>query len=186
LNIPSELVSGDSITWKDCATVDNLGNSISPDEWTLTYKLVGSAGELEVGAVQDGAEWSTTISAVDSADLVAGVYQWQAYATKAAERKTLGLGKITIKENIAEASAGTELRTQAKQDLDAVQAAMRAMISGGAVQEYAIGGRSVRKMTMESLLQLESKLKAAVADEEKAERIANGLGHPNNMYVRFR
>jgi hypothetical protein len=38
---------------------------------------------------------------------------------------------------------------------------------------------------MAELLQLEGKLKADVAREKQAEMIANGLGNPRNMFVRF-
>jgi hypothetical protein len=38
---------------------------------------------------------------------------------------------------------------------------------------------------MADLLQLESKLKAEVKREQMADLIANGLGNPHNLFVRF-
>ena len=66
-----------------------------------------------------------------------------------------------------------------------MQAAIRAIISGGAVAEYTIGSRRLKKMEMTDLLMLESSLKAEVKREQKASLIANGLGNPHNLFVRF-
>jgi hypothetical protein len=66
-----------------------------------------------------------------------------------------------------------------------VQAAIRSIISGGAVAEYTIGSRRLKKMEMADLLALESKLKAEVKREQAAAMVANGLGNPHNLFVRF-
>jgi hypothetical protein len=58
-------------------------------------------------------------------------------------------------------------------------------MAGGAVQEYRIGTRSLKRYELADLLALESKLKADVARENKAAMIANGLGNPHNLFVRF-
>jgi hypothetical protein len=76
-------------------------------------------------------------------------------------------------------------RSQAQQDLDAVQAAIRTIVAGGVAKEYTIGNRSLKKYDMADLLQLESKLKAEVKREQMADLIANGLGNPHNLFVRF-
>jgi hypothetical protein len=186
MNIPTELTAGDSYTWKDSETVDNLGNSITSSSWTLYYALRG-ASSLTLTATADGPGWQTSITTAQSTALTAGDYFWQAYVTSGSNRITLGDGKITIKTNIAAVTAANfDGRSQAKQDLDAVQAAIRAIIAGGAVQEYSIGNRSLTKMKITELLELESKLKADVVREEKKDKIAQGLGNPSNLFVRFK
>ncbi len=97
-------------------------------------------------------------------------------------RETIGTGRIKIRAAAGNAVSG---KSQTQQDLEAVQLAMRNMIAGGAVQEYTIGGRSMRKMTMADLIMWEGKLKARLANEKAAEDSANGLGNPRNTYVRF-
>jgi hypothetical protein len=72
-----------------------------------------------------------------------------------------------------------------QQDLDAVQAAIRVMVSGGAVAEYTIGSRRLKKLPLTELLQLEAKLKSDVKREQAADLAANGLGNPHNLFVRF-
>jgi uncharacterized small protein (DUF1192 family) len=66
-----------------------------------------------------------------------------------------------------------------------VQSAIRALISGGAVRRYMIGGRQLEKYSLAELIERESLLKAEVAKEVAAERMANGLGDPRSLFVRF-
>ena len=76
-------------------------------------------------------------------------------------------------------------KTQVEQDLDAVQSAIRTIVSGGVAKEYSIGGRSIKKYELTDLMALESRLKYQLKLEQKAELIRNGLGNPHSMYVRF-
>jgi hypothetical protein len=189
VKIPSEITAGDSVSWDDDPSTDNLGNPVDPaNGWTLKYDFrKGSVANLTVTAVTQGTGWRTSLTAAQTATYgpVGGVVYFQAYAVKGIERVTLGSGSISLKPNIAAAANTDELRSQDEQDLSAVQAAMRAMVSGGAVAEYTIGGRSLRKIPMADLIALESRLKARVASARKAERIKNGLGNPSNVFVRF-
>ena len=75
--------------------------------------------------------------------------------------------------------------TQIQQDLESVQSAIRTLVSGGVVKEYSIGGRSLKKYDLSDLMALESRLKYQLKREQKADLIANGLGNPAAMYVRF-
>ncbi len=184
MKIPSNITSGDSVSWKDDSTIDNLGNEISSSEWTLNYSIRGP-GQLDLVAVADGSGWKTSISSVQSSGLDSGDYYWQAFATKGSERVTLGSGQLKIGANFSDQSIGFDGRSQSQKDLDAVKAAIRTIISGGAVQKYTIGTRSLEKMPMADLLMLESRLKAEVAREQRAEMIRGGQGSPFTLKVRF-
>lgn len=180
MNVPKELFAGDSATWEDNPTVDRLGGSID-STWTLKY-VFGFANVVTVTATANGTGWTATISKTES-NVTAGDYYWQAYAETGSRRETIGSGRITIKPASGSAVTG---KSQTQQDLEAVELAIRTMISGGAVQEYTIGGRSLRKISMADLLLLRDKLKYRLSQEKKAESIDNGLGNPSNMYVRFK
>lgn len=187
MKIPTEIFAGDSYTWEDDPTTDNLGNAIDSAAWTLKYDFRQSAvANLTLTATANGSGWTTSLTAAQSVLWAAGKVYWQAHATSGLLRKTLGSGAMNVKLNIAASSAlgAGEFRTQAEQDLAAVQTAIRTLISGGA-KAYTIGGRSLTKLDVPELLQLESKLKADVFREKKAARMANGLGNPSNVYVRF-
>ena len=187
MKIPSQISAGDSISWIDDPSSDNLGNQIDSSSWTLKYDFrQNGVANLTVTAIAQGSGWKTSLTKAQTAAYAAGPLYYQAYAEKAAERVTLGSGSIEIFLNLTAAANTAEFRSQAEQDLAAVQAAIRSIISGGAVAEYTIGNRSLRKTPMTDLLMLESKLKAEVAREKKAESISNGLGNPHNVFVRFR
>lgn len=175
--------------WRDVEGVDNLGNAISSTSWVLTYYLrtnTASEGATVVGTA-DGTGWLFEIAASTSSGFDAGQWYWQALATSGANKVTLGSGQLTVLASLAYAGSpgAVDGRSQAQQDLDAVQAAIRALVSGGAVQQYSIGSRSLTKMRIEDLMALESKLKADVKREQMAELMANGLGNPHNLFVRF-
>ena len=189
MNIPSEIRAGDTVKWRDDSTTDVFGNEIQSDEWALTYYLRfnhGHEGHTSVGSIF-GSGWEFTISATDSAEFDAGDWYWQAIATKDAEKITLGYGSLTVEPSLSYTGnpAAYDGRTQAKKDLEAVQASIRALLAGGAVQEYKIGNRNLKRYDLADLIQLEGRLKAEVKREEQAELMANGLGNPRNMFVRF-
>ena len=189
MNIPSEIRAGDTIQWRDVPGADNLGNAISSSDYTLTYYLrtnTASEGATVVGTAY-GTGWEFTIAAGTSTAFDAGQWFWQAVATKTGSTVTMGSGQLQVLRSLSYSGTpgAVDGRSQAQQDLDAVQAAIRAMISGGAVAEYSIGTRRLKKMEMADLLQLEGKLKAEVKREQMADLIANGLGNPHNLFVRF-
>lgn len=187
MNIPSIVYAGDSITWDDGATTDTLGNVIDSASWTLSYAIRGPVN-LSLTASAQGSGWRTTMSAANSTTLSKeGFYFFQAYATNGSSRITLGAGRIEVKKNLATLSTTDfDGRSQLRKDLDAVQQAIRAIIHGGAIQTYFIGHRKVEKIPMPDLLVLESRLKAQVTREEAAQKVADGKGNPNNLYVRFK
>jgi len=189
MTIPATIRAGDTVTWRDGATVDGLGNGISSSNWTLiTYLRSATAGAgLTVAATAYGQGWESTISAAASAGLAAGEWSWGARATNGAQAITIGSGSLAVLAalNYSGSAAAFDGRSQARQDLDAVQAAIRALISGGAVRRYMIGGRQLEKYTLAELIERENHLKAEVAKEVAAERMANGLGDPRNLFVRF-
>ena len=188
MQLPSEIRAGDTIRWRHDASTDNLGNSIDSGSWTLTYYLrtnTASEGATVVGS-SFGLGWEFTLAAATSAGFDAGTWYWQAIATSGSEKVTLGAGQLTVLAALE--YSGTpgafDGRSQAQQDLTAVQAAIRAIISGQAKQ-YSIGSRSFTKLDLGELMERESRLKAEVKREQMADLIANGQGNPHNLFVRF-
>jgi hypothetical protein len=191
VNFPARITEGDTVKWRDVASSDTLGNPISSAAgWTLTYYFRFNRNNH--GATATGTAYETGWQFSLSATTTEGFHAddtgfWQAVATKAGETVTLGAGQFEIDANLAYVGtpAALDNRTQAQKDLEAVQAAIRSIISGGAVAEYTIGSRRLKKMEMTDLLALESSLKASVKREQAAQLQANGLGNPHNLYVRF-
>jgi hypothetical protein len=180
LNIPSELFAGDSATWKDAATVDRL-NAVIDSAWTLKY-VISFPTAVTLTATTDGSGWSTTISKTNTA-VAAGDYYWQAYAELSTRRESLGSGVLKIRPAAADAVTG---KSQAQTDLDTVEAAIRSLTASTGAQEYSIAGRSFKRAQLSELIVWRDRLKSIVRNEKKADRIKNGLGNPNNVFVRFK
>jgi hypothetical protein len=189
VNIPPRLRAGDTIQWRDEATTDNLGDPIDSSTWTLTYWLrTNTAAEASsVVGTAYGTGWAFLISSTTSAAFDAGTWYWQAIATKTGATFTVGSGSTVVDPALSYAGTATAYdgRTQAQKDLEAVQLAIRTLLSGGSVKEYRIGQRTLKRYDLAELLQLEAKLKADVKREEAAQLMANGLGNPRNMFDRF-
>ncbi len=183
MNIPGLIYAGDTVQWSDPATP--LYNSAS---WTRTVSLrhATDADALNiVGVAAAGGGWDFTITATQSAALGTGTVYWQDYMSSGSIRNTVGTGVITVKPNLVAATGAFDGRSQAQIDLDALRAEMRARVTGGSVQEYSIGNRSLKKMPMADLIALETKLKADVAREARADRLAKGMNSGRAVYVRF-
>lgn len=190
LGIKSEFVIGDKITWKDCGfqiTDPDTGELItaSSSTHTLSYSLRGATA-LDVTATASGSEWLSTISSVQSATLTPGVYYFQVYLTDlSGDRTRVGQGQITVIANLAAVATTYDDRSDAEQMLDAVNTAIKARLSGGAVDSYSIRGRNLSRTPLPELFSLRDRLKSEVSRERAAEKIAQGLGDPRRLWVRF-
>lgn len=192
--IPSVIRAGDTVIWDEPAATDVLGNAIDSASYTLTTYLRTNANHegaivagVAINGVSHGTGWRSTIASATSTNFDAGLWFFQSVAVAGTVKHTLAQGQFTVEASLVYSGqpSAYDGRSQAQKDLDAVQAAMRAMISGGAVQRYTIGNRELWKMSIADLMMLESKLKAEVAREKKADLIANGLGNPQKLFVRF-
>lgn len=184
MNVPALIYAGDTVKWNVPATADYSSTA----SWVASFALRHNTGNdaLNISGVADGAGgWNFTITAAQTTGLHVDLHWWQLVVTKAAERYTLGTGELTVKTNIPATGNTYDGRSQTQIDLDAVRAEMRARIAGGSVQEYTIGTRSLKKMPMTDLIALETHLKAMVARELRADRIAKGQDSGRAVYVRF-
>jgi hypothetical protein len=189
VNIPRSITAGDSLTWNDPAGVDSQGALVSSAAWTLTYFLrfnAASEGATVVGTAGATGSWDFTVAAATTTAFDAGTWSWTARATNGALAMTMASGTLTVLRSLAYTGtpAAFDGRSQNEIDLAAVQAAIRTIISGG-VSQYAIGSRQATKLDLGALMKRESQLKAEVARERAAEKVAAGLGDPRNLFVRF-
>jgi len=190
MNIPKSLRAGSTWTWREDSLVDPYGDAIqSTDSWALTYyirsNIAGNQGITVVGSTY-GTGWQFDVAA-SSTDLTAGDYFWQAEATKGALKYDVGSGSLQVLIDLVYTGTAQKIqaKSQVEQDLDTVEAAIRTLLSDGAVKEYSIGGRSLKKYDLADLTALRSQLKYQLSLEKKAELIRNGQGNPHQMLVRF-
>ena len=190
--IPASITAGVDVVWTDVATTDIFGNAVTSATHNLTYYFrLNTAGEgVTVTGVAYSDGWQVTIPAATSAGMDASTgWYFQAVLTAISGGAVTEYSRGQIEVQASLAYSGTpgafDGRTQAQKDLDAVQAAIRALMTGGATQEYIIGNLSLKRYDLADLLALVSQLKATVVRENKAKIIASGLGDPNNLFIRF-
>ncbi len=169
--------------------MDLSGAAATSATWTLTSYLrtnTAAEGATVVGTARSDGGWDMAITATTTGGFDAGEWQWQTRISSGATVITIGAGSTTVLASLSYAGSPDAFdgRSQAQQDLDAVQAAIRAIISKGSKQ-YTIGSRSYTAQDLGLLMQREAQLKAIVAREKAAEKVAAGLGDPRNLFVRF-
>jgi hypothetical protein len=181
--IPPTIRAGDTVTWQQAASSTALHEAITSADWSLTYYLRSQdgSGATAAGTAQ-GEGWLVTLAAAVTATFTPGQWFWQAVAERNGEAVTISTGNFIVQPGLETATDG---RSQTRKDLEAVQAAIRTIVAGGAVQQYSIGNRQLSRYRLQELLELESRLKAQLKREEAAELMANGLGNPGSLYVRF-
>lgn len=190
--VPDLIYAGDTVIFDVPAFKDAIGTTIDSGTYTLKwYARTNTASEgATITGVAEGDGWRITIPASTTANFDAGLWTWQAVATEDTNNTqyTAGRGQFTVKATAS--YTGTpgafDDRSRAEIDLENVDAAIRTLSSGGMVQEYSIGGRSLRRYKMTELLELRSTLQNEVAMERRRERIRQGLGNPGLAKVRFR
>ena len=190
MTFPNEIRTGDYVQWRIPASQDVFGNSISSPDWSVVYYLRTNTGPLGAtinsSAFNDGFQF--TIASNVTATFTAGTWFYQAVANKSgAEKQTIYTGQFKVFESLEYSGTAVNYdgRSQVEKDLATIQAAIRNIISGGAIQEYKIGTRTAKKYELSELIQLESRYKAELVREKQAEMIANGLGNPRATFVRF-
>ena len=188
--IPKQVRAGDLIQWRDNSTVDVFGEPISSPDWTVTYYLrtnTSSEGAtVSSTAYTDG--WQFSIASSTSTNFDVGNWYFQAVADKSgAEKQTIFTGRFEVLAALSYSGTPSAYdgRSQVNKDLDLVEAAIRALLNNGVIQEYKIGSRTAKKYDLSELLVLKAALKAELVREQAADKIANGLGNPRAVHVRF-
>lgn len=177
---PASIVAGDTLAWRK-----TLSDYPAGDGWVLGYRLINAAGKIDITTAADGDDHLVGVSAATSADYAPGDYTWTSHVTLGAARHTVEQGRITIRPNLAGASGGLDIRSTAKKTLELLDAALIAHGANAWTGEYEIAGRRMKFRSPGDFLAMRDKLKAEVAREVAAERLAAGLGSQSKVYVRF-
>jgi hypothetical protein len=147
--------------------------------WTLQYRFRGTGTGFNVTATADSNDFAAAITTTQTAAMATGKYEWQAWATNIADTtviRKIGEGTLTVELGFASGSTGTvELRSVAKQTLDAIDAALLAAGTSTTI-EYEIttpAGTHREKKSRTELLSIRKEYAAIVSRENAAERARN-------------
>ena len=175
---PTSFTVGDTVAW-----TKTLADFPASAGWELTYSFVNASNQFtESSTTADGDDHAIVITAADSANLTAGDYEWQAYATKTTERYPAGSGSVTVEPNFA--TGAVDGRSHVKIVLDAIEAVLEGVATTSQASS-SLNGRSITKYSTEELIAFRSKYKSEYASEVKAANIAAGLGHKGKVKIRF-
>lgn len=176
---------GDSITLEEVPSyTDPASDAVlsGANGWTLKLYIKGSSNNAVFTA---DSSWVFALTAINTATLFAGFAQYALVATKALEVVTIDTGRIEVLPSLVSAAGTFEYRSQDRIDLDLVVAAIRALTTN-AVQEYSIGGRTLKKADLPDLIARESQLRVRVKKEEHQQKINQGEPDPRISRMRFR
>lgn len=177
--MPSSFRAGDSVSW-----------SVSHPEylpsagWSLAYTLTHpTLSKISISASGSGDVFGVSLAVATTANYAAGDYYYVASMTNGSTALTFDAGAITIEPNLA-AATNYDGRTFARRMLDAIEAALEGRASSLDL-ELEIQGRRIRHYTPAELITWHSHFKAAVAREQRADRLRRGLGSNAKVLVRL-
>lgn len=176
----SQLVVGDSLN-----VLNTFAEFPASSGWTLKTRftpLSPTGTAILLTAVAESDSYRTTASSNTTATWQAGDYSVAQWVEKVGQRITAASGIIKLLADPATAAAGTDTRSH----LEKVIANIEAMLEGKAakdVQEYSIGDRSLKKMTVAELISWRDKYKFQLAREQSSSKTGKQFGR--KIYTRM-
>lgn len=175
---PEKFTLGDTLKF-----TKSLPDYLPADGWVLSYEFVTSANAYSVTGSDNGDGLHlVTATAATTAAWVAGTYSYQAYVTSGSERFRVSVGTMEFLTNFA--AGAYDARSHVKKVLEALEALLEGKASKDQAN-YAIGGRSLSRMSPELLIFWKNHYSMLYDKELAAERAARGLGSGNKVRVRF-
>lgn len=172
-------IAGSTWTW----TVSSAAYPIS-EGWVLSYRMAGSAvlAWSTSWISNDGTTHTVAIPYTTTAGLTPGRYEfsrvWVGAGTYSGQRFLEALDPLTVQADPTSAAPGERVAF-AEAALAAVEAALTARFAGDEPEEYTIGNRSVRKMSLVDLQRTRAQLQTELW------RLKNpGVGY-RSLAVRF-
>jgi len=179
---PSEIIAGDLLQWKR----SDLNTDYANGTYTLKYsaRLAGTAAtEIEITATADGNDYLVSEASATTAAYTAGVYYWQAYITRDAdsERILIDQGQWEVVAN--RDTDTSDPRSHAKIMIDKIESLLENRADAD-VDNYAIGGRSITKMSIDELRNWRSFYRAEYQSE--LDDLARKQGKPTGNVITAR
>lgn len=156
---PKQIVAGDSIEFLVPIPGDLTG-------WTGSARLTGASQMDATSVVVENGDFHVKFEGQVTGGtkaLTAGQYTLTVWATSGNDRYTVLQHRMTVTPDL---STGSPALEHAMKTLTAVETAIYARLTGngdGGVEEYAVEGTSVRKLSIDQLEKLRNKYSAEVA-----------------------
>jgi hypothetical protein len=152
--IPAAIIAGDTVR-----VTLSIGSYAAP-EWSLSWSLAG-ADTLSVESADNGSGHDLTLTAIETASLGAGLYQWRVRATDGSEVLTVQTGVLTVTADLSQLSGGDATPWEAT-----ALTVLQSSIAGSVEQnmaEFQIDGRRVTEIPLAERLKLLAWLESRIA-----------------------
>ncbi len=182
---PEEIIIGETLEWRKSLQEYPAGAG-----WVLTYyfraQTAGAAG-FDQAAVADGADFNITVAATTTATLSAGVYNFQAWVVNGSEKYIVETGQVKAITGFAGTATNVtnDLRSKAKQIIDAIDSYFAGGAAAQYVMNYQIGNRALGRIPDAEKIKLRQHYARIYGREKRAERLRDGASFFQNVNVRF-
>jgi hypothetical protein len=179
-------VAGDTLKF-----TKSLGDYLPSVGWVLTYSLVKDGDQEAITATDNGDETHlVNVAATVTAAYSAGIYRWQSYVTKAAERYSIASGTIEAVADFAAATSGLDARAHCKRTLDALEATIEGKASkdqAGYSISFGEGGasRSISRLSFGELIEARKFYKNEYQRLIRQQRVSQGLDSGRTIHIRM-
>lgn len=178
-----ELISGDTLNYTARM------REFSPDAgWGLKFRLVPRAdvgSAITLLATAGEGVWVVQAHAPITATWLPGMYNWAAWVEKGQERYTVESGQLKVLQDPRTMVPGVDARSETLKAYEAVTLMITGRATDG-VKAYTINGRQLERYAISELLHLQSRLRTQLAQERRAQGIADSYGSVQRVMVRIR
>jgi hypothetical protein len=177
---PDSIRAGDSAYWQI-----SLSSYPANDGWTLSYSLTKEpTGEvIAVTSTASGSDFLVNTGPGTTQGWQPGRYRILRTVSGTLGTFSSWVGHVTILPNLALGGAG-DTRSHARRVLDMIEAVMEQRASDD-ILDSVIEGVALRRLPIEQLLMLRDRYTVLWSNEVAAERIAQGQGNRQKIYVRI-
>ena len=170
-SVPDAIIAGDTVLM-----TLSFSDYLAPT-WDLSLSLAGP-DTLTVASVDNSTGHDLSVTALQSAALGAGLYQWRVRATDGTEVRTIETGVLTVTADLAALAPGDATPIEVRH-LALVELAIQGTLEGQA-RMTMINNRQLQTFGLDELYKLRSQLLRAIA------RLENGGQLPPVMVGRWR
>jgi hypothetical protein len=178
-SVPDALHAGDSFL------LEIAGSDYPASEWTTTIVFSNSLARYTANSSSNGNDHRFNITPTTTEDWTAGNYNWQIYFSKTGYRVTHATGRIKILADIADASAGTDIRSFPRKIADALESIVNNRATKEQLMLVSLNCKDLNVNFTEDVYLHWSKWTARAEQEEAAGKVAAGMGRPTSIYARF-
>lgn len=179
-NEPLELRAGMSWAWRR----EDLSADYPAPTWTLTYFFKNASANFSFAAVASGTMFAIARTPATTSQHPPGAYDWVAVVTDGINKYQVDSGRLVVLPDFT-GSANIDGRSHARKVLAAIEALLEGRASKDQQEFTLSSGVSLKRTPLPELLKLRQVYANAVAAEDAAERLANGLGGKAKIQVRI-